>query len=115
MVQKSILLLVAISFNTILVAQKSNDNFSGQWKTEGDVIIEITKSGSSFNGKPSNINVFILKDLTFTNGKWIGVLTNPQKNISANCEAYLEVNRIKFVAKKGIIKKEIYWTKENKS
>lgn len=114
-VQKSILLLVAISFNTILVAQKSNDNFSGKWKTEGDVIIEITKSGSSFNGKPSNKNVFILKDLTFTNGKWIGVLTNPQKNISANCEAYLDVNRIKFVAKKGIIKKEIYWTKENRS
>ncbi|MFN5089508.1 MAG: hypothetical protein ACK5F6_05870, partial [Bacteroidota bacterium] len=75
--QKSILLLVVISFNTFLVAQKSNDNFSGKWKTEGDVIIEITKSGSSFNGKPSNINVFILKDLTFTNGKWIGVLTNP--------------------------------------
>jgi len=114
-VQKPILLLVAICFSTLLVAQKSNDNFSGKWKTEGDVIIEITKSGSSFNGKPSKKNIFILKDLTFTNGKWIGVLTNPQKNISADCEAYLEANRIKFVAKKGIIKKEIYWTKEDKS
>ncbi|MFZ4377741.1 MAG: hypothetical protein ACOYN9_15385 [Saprospiraceae bacterium] len=113
--QKPILLLVAICFSTLLVAQKSNDNFSGKWKTEGDVIIEITKSGSSFNGKPSKKNIFILKDLTFTNGKWIGVLTNPQKNISADCEAYLEANRIKFLAKKGIIKKEIYWTKEDKS
>ena len=111
--QKTILLLIAICFSTIVMAQKSTDNFSGKWKTAEGVIIEITKSCASFNGKPTSKNILILKDLTFANGKWIGVLTYPQKNTTINCEAYLETNKIKFVAKKGIMKKEIFWTKEN--
>ena len=60
------------------MSQKSTDNFSGKWKTEEGVIIEIIKSDASFNGKPIGKNVFVLKDLTFTNGKWFGVLTNPK-------------------------------------
>jgi uncharacterized protein (DUF2147 family) len=95
------------------MAQKTTDNFSGKWKTAEGVIIEITKSGTSFNGKPAGKDIFILKDLTFNNGKWIGVLTNPQKNTTVNCEAYLENNKIKFVAKKGFMTKEIFWTKAN--
>lgn len=51
------------------MSQKSTDNFSGKWKTEEGVIIEIIKSDASFNGKPIGKNVFVLKDLTFTNGK----------------------------------------------
>jgi hypothetical protein len=111
--QKICLLLVTICFSTIVMAQKSTDNFSGKWKTADGVIIEITKSGTAFNGKPSNKNVLVLKNLTFTDGKWLGVLTNPQKNTTANCEAYLEAKKIRFVAKKGIMQKEIFWTKEN--
>jgi len=34
---------------------------------------------ASFNRKPIGKNVFVLKDLTFTNGKWFGVLTNPKR------------------------------------
>ena len=110
---KTISLFIAICFSTILMAQKSTDNFSGKWKTSEGVVIEVTKSNASFNGKPIGKNVYILKDLTFTNGKWIGVLTNPQKNTTVNCEANLESNKIKFIAKKGMIKKEVFWTKEN--
>ena len=61
------------------MSQKSTDNFSGKWKKEEGVIIEIIKSDASFNGKPIGKNVFVLKDLTFTNGKWFGVLTNPKR------------------------------------
>jgi hypothetical protein len=111
--QKTILLLIAICFSKTVMAQKATDNFSGKWKTAESVIIEITKSGAFFNGKPTGKNIFILKNLTFNNGKWIGTLTNPKKNITAYCEAYLEDNKIKFVAKKGMMKKEILWTKEN--
>jgi hypothetical protein len=111
--QKTILFFIAICFSTIVMAQKSTDNFSGKWKTAEGVIIEITKATASFNGKPIGNNIFILKDLTFNDGKWLGVLTNPQKNTVANCEAYLEGNKIKFVVKKGIMKKEIFWTKAN--
>lgn len=111
--QKTILLLIANCFGIIVMAQKSTDNFSGKWKTTEGIIIEITKSTSTFNGKPIGKNVYVLKDLTFTDGKWIGVLTNPNKNVIANCEAYLQENKIKFVAKKGFMKKEIFWFKIN--
>ena len=111
--QKSIFLLITICFSTLVIAQKTTDNFSGKWKTAEGVIIDITKSGASFNGKPTGKDIFILKNLTFTNGKWIGTLTNPQKKITVNCEAYMEANKIKFVAKKRMMKKEIFWTKQN--
>lgn len=71
------------------MSQKSTDNFSGKWKTEEGVIIEITKSEASFNRKPIGKNIFVIKDITFTNGKWFGVLTNPKKKVTANCLAYL--------------------------
>ena len=61
------------------MSQKSTDNFSGKWKKEEGVTIEIIKSDASFNRKPIGKNVFVLKDLTFTNGKWFGVLTNPKR------------------------------------
>lgn len=110
---KTILLLVSICISTIATAQKPTDNFSGNWKAGEGVMIEITKSGASFNGKPVGKNVFILKNLTFSNGKWIGVLNNPQKDITVNCEAYLEANRIKFVVVRGIFTREVFWTKES--
>lgn len=62
------------------MSQKSTDNFSGKWKKEEGVTIEIIKSDASFNGKPIGKNVFVLKDLTFNNGKWFGVLTNPKRS-----------------------------------
>jgi len=111
--KKTISILIALCFSTIAMAQKATDNFSGKWRTAEGIIIEISKSGTSFNGKPTDRNIFILKDLTFTKSKWIGVLSNPQKSTTVDCEAYLEVDKIKFVVNKGIIKKEIFWAKEN--
>jgi uncharacterized protein (DUF2147 family) len=111
--QKFFSLFIALGFCTIAMAQKSTDNFSGKWKTSEGVIIEITKSNASFIGKPIGKDILILKDLTFTNGKWIGILNNPKNNTTVNCEANLESNKIKFIAKKGMIKKEVFWTKEN--
>jgi len=97
---------------SITFAQKATDNFTGKWKSAEGTIIEITKSGAVFIGKPTGKNIEVLKNLTFQNGKWVGVLSNPLKNTTANCEAYLEGSKIKFVAKKGIMSKEIFWTKE---
>jgi len=109
--QKIILLIITICYCTIAVAQKSTDNFLGKWKTEQGIIIEITKTGVSFIGKPVGKDVLVLKDLTFTNGKWLGTVTNPKKKATANCEAYLQSNKIKFIVKKGFMSKEIFWTK----
>jgi uncharacterized protein (DUF2147 family) len=106
-----IILFIGLCLSASIMAQKATDNFSGKWKTEEGVIIEIKKSTISFYGKPTGKNVFVLKNLTFSDGKWLGTLTNPKKNVTANCEAYLQGNKIKFVAKRGLISKEIFWTK----
>lgn len=111
---KKITFVLFILFTTsITFAQKATDNFAGKWKSAEGTIIEITKSGAVFIGKPTGKNVEVLKSLTFQNGKWVGVLTNPQKNTTANCEAYLEGDKIKFIAKKGLISKEVFWAKAN--
>jgi len=104
-------LIFALFMSSLAVAQKSTDNFSGQWKTAEGNIVEITKLGLGFIGKPKDRDVVVLKDLLFINGHWKGTLNNPVKNTTANCEAYLEGNKIRFVAIKGIMKKEIFWTK----
>ena len=95
----------------LAMAQKSTDNFTGRWKTAEGAIIEINKSGLVFIGKPQGKKVVVLKDLVFTDYKWKGTLSNPMKNTTANCEAYLEGNKIRFVVKKGMMKKEIFWSK----
>ena len=111
--KKVIALFVALFISAFALAQKSTDNFSGQWKTAEGTVIEISKSGSAFIGKPQGRSVVVLKDLVFSDGKWQGTLSNPKKNTTANCDAYLEGNRIRFVAKKGMMKKEIVWSKVN--
>jgi uncharacterized protein (DUF2147 family) len=111
--KKNISLLIALFMTVLAMAQKSTDNFTGRWKTAEGTIIEINKSGLAFMGKPQGKNVVVLKDLVFTGEKWKGTLSNPKKNKSANCEAYLEGNKIRFVVKKGMMKKEIFWLKTN--
>lgn len=106
-------LIFALLISVFAKAQKPTDNFSGLWKTAEGTIIEITQSHSAFIGKPQGKSVLVLKDLVFTDGKWQGNLSNPKKNTTANCEAYLEGDRIRFVAKKGMMKKEIIWLKTN--
>ena len=110
--KKIILFLVTIFFSTLVMAQKATDNFSGNWITDDGTIIEITKSDNSFIGIPTGTNLKVLYNLSFTNGKWIGKIFDPRINITANCEATLEDTKIKFVAKKGFITKEIIWTKK---
>ncbi len=111
---KKIIFAFFMLFTTsITFAQKATDNFAGNWKTSEGVIIEITKSGAAFTGKPTGKSIEVLKNLTFQNGKWVGVLNNPQKNTTVPCEAYLEGNKIKFLAKKGMMSKEVVWTKAN--
>lgn len=109
--KKIIFALFMLFTTSVTFAQKASDNFAGKWKSAEGTIIEITKSGAVFIGKPTGKNVEVLKNLTFQNGKWVGVLTNPQKNTTVNCEAYLEGSKIKFIAKKGLMSKEVFWTK----
>ena len=111
--KKNISFLIALLMTVFAMAQKFTDNFTGRWKTAEGAIIEINKSGLAFIGKPQGKDVVVINNLTFTDGKWQGILSNPKKNTTANCEAYLEGNKIRFVVRKGMMKKEIFWSKTN--
>lgn len=111
--KKNISLFIALLMTVFAMAQKSTDNFTGRWKTAEGTIIEINKSGLAFIGKPQGKDVLVINNLTFTDGMWNGILSNPKKYTTANCEAYLEGNKIRFVVKKGMMKREIFWSKTN--
>jgi hypothetical protein len=103
----SFLLLIS----SVVFSQKATDDFSGIWKTEEGGMIEISKKENGFIGMGLAKKILILKDLQFINGKWVSEMTNPIKNQTANCELFLEANRIKIIARKGIFSKTIFWTK----
>jgi uncharacterized protein (DUF2147 family) len=53
-----------------------------------------------------------LKDINFSDGKWLSAIYNPKKDVTADCELYLEGNQLKIVASKGLFSKTVIWTKE---
>lgn len=108
---KNIILIVIISlFSTLVYCQKATDNFAGKWKTDKGIIVEIIKKGNVFVGTSSNA-VIILNNLQFVDGEWKGTLIKPEDKSKYNCTAILEGNKLKLTVKKGIISKQITWTK----
>ena len=102
--------LVGILMSSVTFAQGVTDDFSGKWKTdEGDIII--SKSAAGFVGEAEKKKVVILKDINFSAGQWVSVIYNPKKDVTANCELYLEGNQLKIVATKGLFSKTVVWTK----
>jgi len=94
-----------------LSAQKATDNFAGNYKTDDDgVLIVISKTSTGFVGIDPNKRV-VLKDIKFVDGQWKGIVYNPRKDITAECELYLVGNKLKIVAHKGILTKTVYWEK----
>ncbi len=110
--KKNKLFFILLLVNSVVFGQKATDNFIGKWKTQEGRIIEITQKDNVFTGKSVQKGLIVLKDLKFEENKWVGIISNPLKNISANCEAFLEGNQIRFIAKKGPFSKEILWLKE---
>ena len=102
--------LVGILMSSVTFAQGVTDDFSGKWKTdEGDIII--SKSAAGFVGEAEKKKVVILKDINFSAGQWVSVIYNPKKDVTADCELYLEGNQLKIVATKGLFSKTVVWTK----
>ncbi len=105
-------LFIAIIFlHLSSFSQKASDDFSGKWKTDEGAIISISNTENGFIGKAGVKEFVVLKDVKFAEGKWTGIVNNPKKNITAQCELKLETDRIKIVANKGLFSKTIYWTK----
>ncbi len=103
--------LVIIFMAIMSVAQSSNDNFAGKWKTEEGFIITITYSNGKFSGldpkgRPTLYNV------RFEKNEWKGTVQNHDTGQKGNCEMYLQGKTLKIVAHKGIFSKTFYWVKQ---
>ena len=110
--KKIVVLLWALLTSAVTFAQEATDDFAGKWKTaEGNSVV-ISKMGTGFIGQIVEKKIVVLKDINFSEGKWIAVVYNPIKDITADCELFLEGTHLKIVATKGLFSKTIYWTKE---
>lgn len=109
---KKILSCLVVMFITVVgFAQSAKDNFAGKWKTEDGVIITITNKSGKFSGvdpkgRPTLYNVRFEKD------EWKGTVENHETGQKGNCEIYLQGNKMKIVAHKGILSKTFYWVKQ---
>ncbi len=104
--------LLALLTSAVTFAQEASDNFSGNWKTEQGKSVVIAKTEAGFVGQTVEKKIVVLKDINFTDGKWVAVVYNPIKDVTADCELFLEGNNLKIIATKGLFSKTIIWTKE---
>lgn len=108
---KVISFLAAMFITIIGFAQSPKDDFAGKWKTEDGVVITITNSNGKFSGvdpkgRPTLYNV------RFEKKEWKGTVENHESGQKGNCEIYLQGNKLKIVAHKGILSKTFYWVKQ---
>jgi uncharacterized protein (DUF2147 family) len=104
--------LLGILTSALIFAQGASDDFSGKWKTAEGKSVVISKSEAGFIGQSVEKKIVVLKDVNFSDGKWIAVIYNPIKDVTADCELFLEGNTLKIVASKGMFSKTVIWTKE---
>lgn len=110
--KNALLLLLLFSFQ--FVWAQDADKILGKWQSDdGQVTMEVTKSGQKYVGKiiaatnesakdtknpdpklrsRSIIGIEILSNLVYTNGLWKGEIYTPKRGVSANCEVRLLPN-----------------------
>ena len=109
-----IILTLILSITSITIyGQKSSDNFSGKWKTEKGIVIEIIKNGNIFTGIDIELKKITIQNLKFSNGKWMATVIKPKDGTKAIGTFTLEDNKIKIVAHKGIFSKTFFLIKSN--
>lgn len=111
-IKNSIVIIYLFLSVSIVSAQSTEDDFSGNWKTEQGPIVLITKSGDTFKGVNVEHNKLVLENLKFEEGAWTGTLIKPQDGSKYNCTAVLSGNKLKLKVKKGLFSKTITWTKQ---
>lgn len=98
----------------IVLAQKSSDDFTGNWFTPEGTTIFINKNNNIFSGKFKEGDGHVLKEIIFDDGKWRGKIGDPAKGKYYNCELSIkEKGKLNIVVKAGIIRKTIVWSKIN--
>lgn len=110
----SSLLIIFLMFVSVSLsfAQKADDNFSGNWISEQGPLVQITKSGDTFNGINVEHNKLVLENLKYNGSEWTGTLIKPKDGSKYDCTALLEGNKLNLTVKKGLFSKTIVWTKQ---
>jgi len=106
-----VILFLFISVS-IVSAQSAEEDFSGSWKTEQGPLVQITKSGDTFQGVNVEHDKLVLDNLKFEDGEWTGTLIKPKDGSRYNCTAVLSGNTLKLTVKKGLLSKTITWKKQ---
>lgn len=109
--KKCVLMLTALLFSVVMVmGQQVGDDFTGKWKTEDGHVIIISKTNGKFTGLDDK-NRESLYNMRFEDGKWKGTVENHDEGKKADCEAYLQGNKLKIVAHKSFFSKTFIWIK----
>jgi uncharacterized protein (DUF2147 family) len=107
-----LVLVIAMSFMSVMAfGQKVTDNYAGKWKTEEGVMVDITKSGSTFMGTAVEKKKVILENLRFDDNNWTATMIRPKDGTKVNATVTLNGNKMNIVVKKGLISKTLVWTK----
>lgn len=99
--------LCLISFASF--GQKAKDDFTGKWRTENQMMVDVLKRGNSFYGTAGP--KIILDDLHYADGVWKGTFFRPFKNQKFECTAILAGDKMKITIKKGPVTETVTWTK----
>lgn len=105
-------LLVGLVIASLSFAQSAKDDFAGKWKTEDGVIITISNTNGKFSGTDPKGRPTLF-DVRFEKNEWKGTVENHESGQKGNCEIYLQGNKLKIVAHKGVFSKTMYWVKQS--
>ncbi|MBQ4821668.1 DUF2147 domain-containing protein [Aquimarina sp. MMG016] len=109
---KNILLIISLFVYSVATAQKSTDNFEGNWKMEEGFIVHIDKEEKIFRGTIVKKNKVILENIAFENNQWTATLIKPKDGKKVNCTLLLEGQKLKVIVKKGFVSKTLTWSKQ---
>jgi hypothetical protein len=90
----------------------TKEDFVGRWKAPKGAIVVVSVLDEGFIGTTEIENALVLKDVKYLNGKWKATIMNPKEKLIAKCELILLPTKIKIIARKGIFRKTLYWTKQ---
>lgn len=108
---KLVVVIVMSFMSVIAFGQKATDNYAGKWKTDEGVMVDITKSGSTFMGTVVEKKKVILENLRFDDNKWTATMVRPKDGAEATATVTLNGNKMNIVVKKGFVSKTLVWTK----
>ncbi|WP_158799201.1 DUF2147 domain-containing protein [Pedobacter sp. L105] len=116
----AVLLLTLMVVTKGLLAQSTSpDALIGAFQTkDGTGIIQVYKQGNQYFGKVTQgtkktpVGTIVLREFTYSSGKWTGKIYVPAKDKVLNCTITLSgANTMNLAVKAGLMGKDLVWTR----